>query len=268
MKTAVFNRFREIIYECSGITLGSHKLALLSARLGKRIRALQLPGYDEYLEYLTQDRTGTELILLLDAVSTNLTSFYREPVHFELLGKLAAEWLEKGQKRMRIWSSACSTGEEPYTMAMTLATLAEQYGADVKILATDISTQVLARARAGIYDGSRVKQIPPMQRHAAFSPAPEAGVGCQEIAPHLKAMVLFRRLNLVETPYQLKGPMDIIFCRNVMIYFDNTVRELLLSEFHRLLKPGGYLLVGHSESLTNCKHSFSSVKPSVYRKQP
>lgn len=266
MDPDIFNQFRDIIYDRSGITLGPHKLALLSARLGKRMRALSLDRHEAYLKHLMDDQTGTELVQLLDAISTNLTSFFRETPHFELLTKLVTQWLDGGARRLRIWSSACSSGEEPYSIAITLHDLAQQYNADIKILATDISTRVLKHARDGIYDKTRLQQIPSMLRHSAFRPAPEAGKDKYEIMPHLKEMILFRRLNLVESPYPLKGPLDLIFCRNVMIYFDNKVREQLLGEFHRLLKPGGYLLVGHSESLTSCRHPFKSLRPSVYRK--
>lgn len=268
MDAKVFDKFREIVYEKSGISLSSGKESLVSARVAKRMRALNLDDYKAYLDLVLRDETGEEVVLLLDAISTNVTSFFREPAHFEVLGALLEKWAAAGQKRFRLWSAACSSGEEPYTMGMTVSeTLGAHRGDhDVRILATDISTRILRHSMAGVYTKERVQSIPPMLRDRYFAPCRGDNAGDFEVKDSLKSMVTFRRMNLSHTPFPLHGPLDVVFCRNVMIYFDNKVRAALLGEIYRLLKPGGYLFVGHAESLTGMMSSLKSVKPSVYVK--
>lgn len=266
MDQTTFNRFRQIVYEHSGISLSDGKVALVTARIGKRMRSLGLDSSQDYLRYLKQDESGQELINLLDVISTNVTHFYREAVHFDFVSEVMKEWLAAGQKRFRFWSAACSTGEEPYTLAITLKEVFGGQPTDAKILATDISTRVLALCQAGLYSAERVKPVPPELRTRYFDRVQDPSGPCYQVKEALRQMVVGRRLNLSAPPFPMRGPLDIIFCRNVMIYFDDVVRRRLLAEMHRLLKPGGYLLVGHAESLTGMVSDFKVIKPSIYIK--
>ncbi len=266
MEQKTFERFRSLIYEKSGISLGPQKVALVSARVGKRMRALGMNHYGEYLEYVTGDDSGTELVQLLDAISTNVTSFFREPQHFDFLSDSVARWHAQGQRRFRIWSAASSTGEEPYTIAMTLLETLGAGGLDARILATDISTRVLEACLRGRYLPSKLDPVPTQLRSRYFVREGSGQDGHYRVTDTLKELVTFRRLNLSTPPYPMQGPMDVIFCRNVMIYFDDSIRRRLVSEMYRLLKPGGYLMIGHSESLTSIQSRFRSVRPAVYIK--
>lgn len=261
MDVKTFGDFQSFIYDSCGITLGELKESMVSARISKRLRLLNLSTPGEYLEYVKNDQSGSELIELLDAISTNVTSFYREAQHFTLMDTLMRQWTIQGQRRFRLWCAAASSGEEPYTIAMTLA----ECGAlelDTKVLCTDISTKVLSQCQNGFYAKSRMNGVSEDRRKKWFQ---EVGDGWQ-IVPQLQNPLTIKRLNLAQPPFPLKGPLDIIMCRNVMIYFDNRVRQNLLDEFHRLLKPGGYLMVGHAESLTGLATKFKTIQPSVYQK--
>jgi chemotaxis protein methyltransferase CheR len=240
---------------------------LVSSRVNKRLRALELSDYSAYLAYLLADRSGKELVFLLDVISTNVTSFFRESVHFDVLRDFFKDRYISGQRRFRFWCAAASSGEEPYTMAIVLRRLMEKHPCDVKILATDISTHVLAKAVQGIYDPQKVAMIPENFRARYFSSVEYAGMQCVQVRDELKTLISFKRLNLSVTPFPMKGSFDIIFCRNVMIYFDNEVRARLVSECERLLAPDGLLITGHAESLSNIKSGLHSLRPSIYKKQ-
>jgi len=264
MDQRTFHKLRRIIYEASGISLGQNKLALVCARLNKRMRALGLTDYRAYLRRLREDTSGEELVQLLDVISTNVTHFFREADHFDLLRRLVAEWVSAGERRLRIWSAACSTGEEPYSIAITVLDALDGASVDVKILATDISTRVLRYALRGVYEPKRVQGVPRPMLERYFDKVCVDGETSYAVKDTLKRMVFFRRLNLSEPPFPMRGPFDVVFCRNVMIYFDDRVRKGVLDEVYRLLKPHGYLMVGHSESLAGRMGGFRSVKPSVY----
>ncbi|MBI1319514.1 MAG: methyltransferase domain-containing protein [Candidatus Hydrogenedens sp.] len=267
MDPRTFEKFRELIYAKSGIHLAPEKATLVASRISKRMRALEIDTPGHYFDYVVEDRSGQELVQLLDAISTNFTSFYREPVHIELMAKLLSEWAARGQRRFRLWSAASSSGEEPYTMGIAaLEALAAYPGCDLKILATDISTRMLERCMAGVYDEERVKPVPRMLMQKYFDREDRDGGSYYRVNDLLRRVLVFRRFNLSETPFKLKGPLDIVFCRNVMIYFDNTVRTRLVNEVHRILKPGGYLMIGHSESLNGLPTPLESVRPAVYMK--
>jgi chemotaxis protein methyltransferase CheR len=266
MAPETFDRFRRLVYEKSGIALGPGKEALVSARVGKRVRALRLPNPHAYLRYVMADETGEELIHLIDAISTNVTSFFREPAHFEFLEHAVAEWLAHGPRPLRFWSAASSTGEESYSLAMSVLEAVGRPDADVRILATDISTRVLEKCRAGSYSQERVQSVPPALRERYLERCREHGENRYVVKPAIRKMITFVRLNLAEAPFPMRGPFDAVFCRNVMIYFDNQVRTRLLAEIHRLLKPGGYLFVGHAESLAGMMSLLNTVKPSIYMK--
>lgn len=262
-----YNEFRTLVYEVSGITLGDGKEALVSSRIGKRMRILGMDEFKSYLKMVQQDPGGEEIVHLLDAISTNVTSFFREPQHFDRIKELFSDWLGAGQRRFRFWSAACSTGEEPYTLAMTLSEVLAGREADIKILATDISTRVLEQASRGAYPESKLSGIPAALRGKYFRREGNREDYTYHVQDELKRWIVFKRFNLSAPPFPMQGPMDVVLCRNVMIYFDNQVREGLVSEIHRLLKPGGYLMVGHAESLNGIRNDFSNVNPSIYIKE-
>lgn len=267
MDLKTFEKFRVLVYEKSGINLNESKVALVTARVGKRLRALGVETYEDYLDILINDESGEEVVNFLDVISTNVTHFFREAAHFVHLAEVYKQWLDQGQTRFRFWSAASSTGEEPYTIAMTLKDVSDSSKIDSRILATDISTRVLAACMKGEYDAEKVNNIPKQMLSKYFQPATLNGKPAYRVGSQLKNMIVFRRLNLSTPPFPMKGPLDAVFCRNVMIYFDNNIRKILLNEIYRLLKPGGFLYVGHAESLTGIVSNFKSVKPSVYVKQ-
>lgn len=260
-----FRRFADLIYREAGIHLADHKQALVSARLGKRLRHLRMEGFEQYYEYVKNDSDNDELVNLLDAISTNVTYFFREPDHFELLGSIVSGWAGEGQKKFRLWCAAASTGEEPYSMAITLAETLEDLR-DVKILATDISTSVLNKGRRGEYEEGKVERVSRSLLEKYFTKDGGKGAKHYRVKKQIREMISFAWLNLSAPPFPMRGPLDVIFCRNAMIYFDNTVRTRLLREMYRLLKPGGYLVVGHAESLSGLLEGFKSIRPSVYIK--
>jgi len=266
VESAVYAEFRDLVYDRSGINLGEGKQVLVSARIGKRMRALGLDDHAEYLEYVRAHEDEGELTHLLDAISTNFTSFFREAEHFDLMSKVLSRWIAQGQRRFRLWSCASSTGEEPYSMAIVLAEAGRRTELDARILATDISTRVLARAAEGRYDAERVEPVSEELRRRYLVQRRNGTEDTYQVSPHLRRLVSYHRLNLSKPPFPMRGPMDIVFCRNVMIYFDNAVRQRMLAEIHRLLRPGGYLMVGHAESLAGLGTEFRTVEPSVYVK--
>lgn len=265
MDKAVFDNFRSLIFDSCGIHLTDQKQALVSARISKRMRALQIGEYDRYYQHVVADRSGTELRELINAISTNVTHYFRESRHFDFFADQVRDWSSNGMRRMRIWCAACSTGEEPYTIAMTaLENL--QKGMDLEIVASDISTKVLQIAKFGVYKDTDVARVPPPLLKKYF----QKGVGRAEqlyrVKQQLRDMVSYRQINLSTPPYPINGELDAIFCRNVMIYFNNDLRAMLVHHFERLLKPGGLLFVGMAESLTGIHKNLATVEPSVYRK--
>ena len=261
-----FQRFRTLIYDESGISLSEQKHSLLASRLSKRLRDLDLATFSEYYAKVMEDQTREEFTRMLDLISTNKTDFFREPKHFDFLRERILPELDSA-KRIRIWSSACSTGEEPYTIAMTLyegVQNPERW--DFKIFASGLSTRVLAKAASGTYNEERFRNVPPdvMKRHFLRGRGEQTRVF--KVKPHLADAITFRRVNLMDDRFPIKNPLDLIFCRNVMIYFDRPTQETLANKFHRYLKPGGYLFIGHSESLQWVKHPFAAVAPTIYRK--
>jgi len=265
MQPAVFQRFARLAYDKAGIAIKPEKVALVNARVAKRIRALSLDSAESYINYLEADQTGEELTCFLDLISTHFTSFFRERDHFELLEEEARRWVEEERKRVRIWSAACSTGEEPYSMAMTLLDLPTLAAVDWRILATDIAAATLDEARAGRYPRGRTETIPTAKRKRFIAPSAESGA-LHEVVPAVRDRVSFRRLNLAAQPYPMRGPLDVVFCRNVLIYFDQPTRERLVREVERLVAPGGLLCIGHTETLNGIKSGFRMVRPSVFRR--
>lgn len=262
-----FERFRTLIYDESGIALNDQKQGLVASRLSKRLRQLGLSTFSEYYEALMRDPQREEFTRMLDLISTNKTDFFREPKHFDFLREEILPGLTQA-KQMRIWSSACSSGEEPYTIAMTLYDgVSDPSQWDFKILATDLSTRVLAKAAEGVYDEERVRDMPSETVRRHFLRGRGKSEGQLKVKPHLMSMIRFRRLNLMDEQYPIKSPLDLIFCRNVMIYFDRPTQERLVNKFYRYLKPGGHLFIGHSESLQWVNHPFKTVAPTIYWKE-
>jgi chemotaxis protein methyltransferase CheR len=268
MDQRTFDIFRRLIYDKSGITLGEGKEALVSARVGKRLRALGYESYKDYLHFLTDgsEESDAEFIEFLDVISTNVTSFFRENEHFVFMADYVKRMVEEGRNKVRIWCAASSSGEEPYTLAMTFLENAHGFHGECKILATDISTKILRMASEGRYSESKMQGVNPQLRSRYFTSVGTGAARVYTVSEQLAEMITFKRLNLSKPPFPMKGPFDLIFCRNVMIYFDNIVRKKLMNEFSRLLRPGGYLMVGHSESMAGMLCDMETVQPSVYLK--
>lgn len=263
MDDHTFQQYAALIYAHSGINLGDNKKELLQARVAKRMRSLKIPDYREYYNYVLKDNSGEELAALLDAISTNVTSFFREKDHFDFLSTTVKDWHTEGQRRFRFWSAACSTGEEPFSLAMTiLETMPGEKYIDTKILATDISRPALQVAKEGIYERKKMEHFPvPGSKYFE-------SIGQDRFMARnfLRNMVVFNYLNLQGEDYPFRGPMDAIFCRNVMIYFDEKGRSNIINRFYNLLRKGGYLFVGHSESLLGMTNGFQYIRPSIYQK--
>jgi chemotaxis protein methyltransferase CheR len=266
MEPQVFRKLCQIAYDSAGISLREGKESLVSARITKRIRVLGLASEKAYLEYLEADESGEELIHFLDVISTNFTHFYRESEHFELLSRHLVSLYQSGQSRFRVWCAASSSGEEPYTIAITVAESLPLENVDVRILATDISTRVLARAANGVYEARALKDVPPSAKQKYFTHDGRAHDETSLFTVHdsLKKLLVFRRLNLATPPFPMKGLFDAIFVRNVMIYFDAGTRARLIAQCARLLAPRGLLFVGHSESLSGIDTGLQKVAASVF----
>jgi chemotaxis protein methyltransferase CheR len=249
-----------------GLELGNGKEQLVAARLGKLMRKRGFKGFPDYYHHVQSDRSGNALVELIDALTTNHTSFFREQAHFDfLVQRVFAE--HKGQGPMRIWSAACSTGEEPYTIALTSREyLGAQSSLLPRILATDISTRVLDTARNGTFRNDRFDGgVVPWLRKYLLRGEGE-WEGWYRMRPEILKMVEFRRVNLIE-PLPNLGRFSVIFCRNVMIYFSRETQEKLVNRLSACLEPGGYLFVGHSESLTGMQHGLQHIQPAIYRKR-
>ncbi len=266
-----FRLISDIVYKHCKINLHTGKKELVRARLAKRLRQGNFNNFREYLKYVLEDKTGREFSNLIDSLSTNLTSFFREKQHFDFLEeKFLPSIIERKKKnkdfRIRGWSAGCSSGEEVYSIAITLLEAFEKNGQwDIKILGTDISTRMLETARKGYYDAERVASVPAQQRNRYLLSKRENNSKVFEVSSALRNVVVFRHLNLMES-WPLKGPLDFIFCRNVMIYFDKPTQQNLIDRYWDMLDSGAVLFTGHSESLTGIKHKFKYIQPTIYMK--
>ena len=261
-----FSQFQALIYEQVGIALQGDKKTLIVSRLGKRLRQLGLSSYQEYIDHVRGKSGKEELTNLLDLVSTNKTDFFREPVHFDFLREQILPTLQQ-TRQIRIWSSASSSGEEPYSIAMTLYDAVPNPAQwDFKVLASDISTRVLAKAASGVYEEERVRSLAPELIRRHFLRGKDEQANKVKVKPQISQIVRYRRINLMDESFPIRSPLDVVFCRNVMIYFDRPTQSRLVSKFYRYLKPGGYLFIGHSESLQWIEHPFHYVAPTIYRK--
>jgi chemotaxis protein methyltransferase CheR len=256
---AQFEAIGAIAYDVAGILLPPGKEGLVRSRLARRLRACGTESFGEYLE-LVRDPAGDELSAMIDALTTNKTDFFRESAHFDYLARNVLPQL--GHAPLRIWSAGCSTGEEPYTLAMVLRDAIPDLALrDVRVLATDVSRRVLAHAKAAVYGDAVARQVPDAVRRRHFTRCPDGW----QVGTQTRALVTFARLNLMAA-WPMRGPFQAIFCRNVMIYFDRATQQRLVERFRALLAPGGHLFVGHAESLTALDHDLTYVQPAVYRR--
>jgi len=271
LATADFEKLRSLILDECGISLGREKKTMLEIRLKRRLRSLNLSSYTQYCGYLFAHETRKqELVHLIDVVTTNKTDFFREPDHFGYLVEKALPVLNRENgtaRRCEIWSAGCSTGEEPYTLAMLLSEYAQSCpGFRFHILATDVSTTVLDKARLAVFRSNGIAPIPPEMRRKYLMRGREPGSDLVRVVPELRAHIEFRRLNFMDRDYGLSGLREIIFCRNVIIYFDRATQIRILRKLLAHLSPGGYFFSGHSESLQNMDLPLVAVGAAVYRK--
>jgi chemotaxis protein methyltransferase CheR len=256
-----FERVRKLIYDHAGISLNPSKQDMVYSRLARRLRATGIDNFKDYLALLEKDNEA-EWEAFSNSLTTNLTAFFREPHHFPLLDQHIAR--HKGHHPIALWCSAASTGEEPYSIAMTMVDTFGSFKPPVSILATDIDTNVLAKAEAGVYPFERIEKLSPDVIKRFFLKGTGAQAGFVRVRPELRAMITFRQVNLLSEDWPVRGPLDAIFCRNVMIYFDKETQLKILERFAPLMQPDGLLFAGHSESFHNAGHLFKLRGKTVY----
>jgi chemotaxis protein methyltransferase CheR len=260
-----FDRLRQLLYRVCAIDLQPGKEQLVKARLWKRVPQLGLSSFDEYIKLVESPAGAAELSSMVDALTTNKTSFFREAQHFGILGEHSKAVLQS-RGSLRIWSAGCSSGEEPYTIGMTLhQAIPGLSGMDVRILATDISSRILERARSATYDEGDVSGIPSQILRRFFTTHQMGAAARYVVSDSVRSLVRFARLNLMD-PWPMRGQFDFIFCRNVMIYFDAETQKTLIARFYEALRPGGFFFVGHSESLSGRSGAFEYRMPATYQK--
>ena len=264
-------RLCELIYQEAGIHLGGGKQTMLEARIKRRVKALELSSCGEYCDFLFGHQgRKEEIVHFIDVVTTNKTDFFREPRHFDFLVEKALPeltLLNGGGRPLLIWSAGCSTGEEPYTLAIVLSEYALAHpGFRFRILATDICTTVLAKAEMGIYSNEVVGPVPTALQRKYFMRSRDSSAGRVRVAPELRRLIEFRRLNFMDSNYRLSEKADAIFCRNVIIYFDRPTQQSILNKLARNLVPRGYMFVGHAETLHDMDLPLTPVAPALYRR--
>jgi chemotaxis protein methyltransferase CheR len=267
----LFSKFQKLIYQEAGIWLAVHKHALLTGRLARRLRLLGLANMQDYYQLVTQPDQQHERAVMIDCITTNETHFFREPRHFDYLEReVFPKWQREAAAgdrimRLRIWSAGCSTGEEPYSLAMLLLKhFPEGKGWDLEVLATDISTRVLEKARAAIYPLDKSKEIPAEYLRAYMLKGRGDHKSEMKVSPELHRVVRFARVNLHADSYPVQGPFDLIFCRNVLIYFDQESKTKVIGGILRHLSPSGLLFVGHSEHLGGIAPGLKTVAPTIH----
>ncbi|MGD0481224.1 MAG: protein-glutamate O-methyltransferase CheR [Terracidiphilus sp.] len=266
-----YSRLRELVYDQAGINLGSERRTMLEGRIRRRLKDLAIHSYGEYCDYLfSGEGLRDELVHLIDVVTTNKTDFFREPRHFEFLTTTAVpEFLASNAARrpLLVWSAACSTGEEPYTLAMVLSEYGLTHpGFAFRMIATDISTTVLKKAGLGIYSTDAVRPVPQSLKVKYLMRGRERGFERVRVVPELRRLIEFRRLNFMDSDYGLPEKFDAIFCRNVIIYFDRPTQQSILKKITQYLLPGGYLFVGHAETLHELDLPVTPIAPALYRR--
>ena len=255
-----FERVRALIHKKAGIALAESKQEMVYSRLARRLRATGISSFSQYLNDLENGRDAQEWEAFTNALTTNLTSFFRETHHFPIL----AEHLKKVKEPIDIWCSASSTGEEPYSIAMTACEAFNTLTPPVRIIATDIDTNVLAAGASGVYGMDRLDKLSPERARKFFQKGKGEQEGLARVRPELRQMITFKQLNLLEDGWSVKGPFDVIFCRNVMIYFDKPTQGKILSRFAPLMKPDGLLFAGHSENFLYVSDAFKLRGKTVY----
>jgi len=275
LTTEEFSLFRSLIYKLTGISLNDGKRTLVQSRLQKRLRLHGMASFSEYYQLVNGVGSGGEQTELINCITTNKTDFFREAHHFDFVAEQIVPAIGQQARlgrvapRLRIWHAGCSTGEEPYTLAMTLREAAEQQGGtwDIRQLASDIDTNVLARAETGIYDEERIAPVPEACLRKYFLRGRDAQTGLYKVRPELRQQIVFRQINLLEEEWPMRSDVrfDLIFCRNVVIYFDKPTQKRLFARFAQRLKPGGHLFIGHSESLHGISEEFKAVGRTIYQ---
>lgn len=266
MSDSDFQRVSELAYEYTGIVLGPQKKDMVYGRLARRLRELNLQRVEDYLGLIDSERKP-EVSKFINAITTNLTSFFREQHHFDFLAKtVCPEWMQanNASKKIRIWSAGCSTGEEPYSIAMTLRESLNLSGWDCKILATDLDSKVIEKGQSGIYGIDRIESLP-IERKKQWFLHDRNHPDVVKVKPALQELISFKRLNLLED-WPMKGKFDLIFCRNVVIYFNESTQAVLFDRYADMLKEGGYLIIGHSESLNRVCQRFKPIGKTIYQK--
>lgn len=271
MTTTEFARLSALVYEQSGIRITAAKKIMLESRLNKRLRALNMSSYSSYLELIITREGQDEIIPMIDAVSTNKTDFFREPHHYEVLVNKCLSFLHHQNEArdnwtMNVWSAACSTGEEPYTLAIVLYEASLQRNFDFSILASDISTHALARAVTAVYSKERVSAIPPVLLRKYFLKSKDQKHPTVKPVAEIRKKVQFRRINFMDHVLEVSTMMDVIFCRNVLIYFDRKTQQEVVLKLLTKLRTGGFLFIGHSESLYGMTLPLKMIHPTVYQK--
>lgn len=268
-----FKRLSTFIFKEYGIKMPEVKKTMLQSRLHKRLRELNMSSYKDYIDYLfSKDGHQTEVIHMIDMVSTNKTDFFREPVHFDFLhSDVLPELLfgDRPNRQIRIWSAGCSSGEEPYTIAISISEFMAQYPTpafDFSILATDISTRVLKSANEGIYKEARVEMLPLSLKKKYLLRSKDKTNPSIRIIPELRRKINFQRLNFMDNTYNVPDNYDVVFCRNVLIYFDRETQEKVINRLCMKLKPNGIFFLGHSESITNFNVPLRQLKPTIFRR--
>ncbi len=271
MTSDQFRKLSSFITEHTGIKMPDAKKVMLQSRLQKRLRYLNMSGFKEYVDYVfSEDGIQNELIHMLDVVSTNKTDFFREPVHFEFLEKnLLPEYVETFplNRPLKIWSAGCSSGEEVYTVAMTISEFKMNHpGLNYSIFGTDISTEILRRAVNAIYKEEKINNIPIDLKKKYFLKSKDKSKKLVRIIPELRNKATFTRMNLMDSTYDVKDTFDVIFCRNVLIYFNREIQEAVINKLTRKLRTGGYFFIGHSESIMGMDVPLIQIKPTIFQR--
>jgi len=264
-----FTKLRDLVYKISGISLSETKRELVISRFSRRLKALRLKSFSDYHNLLISPSGFTEVQNFINSITTNKTDFFREAHHFDfLVSKIIPMLISKKKRVVKIWSAACSTGEEPYTIAMVMAKhFVEKYDIPVKILATDIDTNVLTVASKGVYDSSIISVLPEEYMKKYFLRGKDDSSGLYKVKENIRKMVTFKQLNFVATEYPITTTFDVIFCRNVIIYFNPETKRRVVNKLYRYLNPGGYIMMGHSETLFDMVDGLVYLKNTVYQKK-
>lgn len=263
-----FKKLSNFIQSNYGIKMPPAKKVVLQGRLQKRLKHLQIPDFKSYVEYVFSKNGENEIIHMMDVVSTNKTDFYREPVHFDFLREsILPEYVQNNRGTLKVWSAGCSSGEEPYTLAIVLQEFKEKNpGFDFAVLATDISTQVLQHGANGVYKEEKIEIVPLDQKRKYFLRSKDRANPKVRVVKNLRSKISFQRLNFMDTTYHVNDVFDIIFCRNALIYFERENQEIVINKLTDKLKADGHFFLGHSESITNMNVPLKSVRPTIFKK--